>query len=295
MKIEKPIFIVGVGRSGSTVFHRIFSEHPNVVWLSVLCDRYPDTPSISRLLMKAIDYPIIGRYLKRRFRPGESYNFWKYYYEGFEAPCRDLLAEDVTNKTKAEIQNVLSKILTNKRSRLLVKITGWPRIGFLHEIFNNAKFIHVLRDGRAVVNSIINVDWWWGWRGPQNWRLGELTPPHQEEWERYNKSFMALAAIYWKILMDALEKAKASIDSDDFLEVKYEDLCSNPPGVFKEVIEFCELGWSQEFEDSIKKYTLRNTNYKWKKELTTDQQSIVEDILGDYSRRYYPSQVGDDP
>ncbi|MGH8234752.1 MAG: sulfotransferase, partial [Rhodanobacteraceae bacterium] len=27
--IDRPIFIVGAGRSGSTVFHRMFCEHPN--------------------------------------------------------------------------------------------------------------------------------------------------------------------------------------------------------------------------------------------------------------------------
>ncbi len=285
MKSGMPIFIVGVGRSGSTVFHRMFSEHPNVAWLSLLCDICPGKPSINRLLMKSIAYPIIGRCL-RQLNRGEHYKFWNYYFKGFGTPCRDLSPEDVTKKTKEQIKEVVSKMLTKKRNKFLAKITGWPRIGFLHEIFKDAKFIHILRDGRAVANSLINEDWWLGWKGPQNWRWGELTPSHKEEWEKYNKSFIALACIEWKILVGAIEEAKRYIEHTDFFEIKYENLCAAPLSVFKDVVEFCELKWTKKFENSIKKHKLKNTNYKWQKEFSDIQKNIAENILRDYLNRY---------
>lgn len=286
MKINKPIFIVGTGRSGSTIFQKILSHHPRIAWISGLCDRFPNKPQINRLLMKIIDYPLINKYLKKRFNPRECYKFWDFHCKGFSNPCRDLLSQDVTHKTKNQIQNILSKILTKKRNRFMTKITGWPRVGFLYEIFNDAKFIHIIRDGRAVVNSIINVDWWWGWRGPQNWRWGELMSSQKEEWERFNRSFVALASIEWKILMDAMENVKKFMCKNNFLEVKYEDFCSYPINAFKKVIEFCELEWTREFEKSIKKYSLKNMNHKWQKELTNDQQEILQDVLYEYLKKY---------
>jgi hypothetical protein len=289
MKVAKPIFIVGGGRSGSTIFHTVFSEHPNVAWLSILCDLYPDKPSMNRLLLKVCDYPLVGKLVKRAIPMGswERYDFWEYHCKGFRHPCRDLLPEDVTNKAKGNIQNVMSETLTKKRDRLLVKITGWPKIGFLHEIFDDGQFIHILRDGRAVVNSLINsVDWWWGWRGPQSWRWGELAPSQEEEWKRYDQSFVALASIEWKILVDAVEKAKRFVDEDHFMEVKYEDFCSNPLGIFEKVVQFCGLEWPRGFRNSIQKYALRNTNYKWQKELTADQQDIAEDVMRDHLKAY---------
>ena len=286
METTKPIFIIGVGRSGSTIFHRILSKHPNVSWLSRLCEKYPNKPTINRILMKMIDYPIMGRLLTKRIKPGEAYGFWEFHCKGFTTPCRDLIPLDVTEMTKEKIQNVMSKITTKKRNRLLIKITGWPRVGFLHEIFNDAKFIHIIRDGRAVVNSMINVDWWWGWRGPQNWRWGDLSKTQKEEWQKYHKSFIALAAIEWKILMDAFEKAKKYVSKNKLLEVKYEDLCSNPSVITKKVINFCELEWSREFNNSLRKHKLNNTNYKWKKELTLEQQNILENILFKYLKKF---------
>jgi hypothetical protein len=284
--VKKPIFIIGAGRSGSSIFYKMFSEHANVAWLSGACRRYPDNPTINRWVMKAIDYPVVGDMLKKRLIPGEVFAFWEHYCKGFRCPCRDLLPADVTNKTKDDIRNVLSEMITKERYRLLVKITGWPRIGFLHDIFDDAKFIHVVRDGRAVANSLINRKWWWGWRGPQNWRWGELTPSQREEWEKYNRSFIALAGIEWKILMDALEESKRFIDTDNFLDVKYENLCSDPISIFKEVTMFCDLDWTSAFEKAIRRYSLNSQNYKWQKELTSNQKDILQEVLYHYLRRY---------
>jgi hypothetical protein len=288
MRNEKPILIVGTGRCGSTIFHRILSEHPNISWLSALCNKFPNLPSINRNLMKVIDYPIAGRYIKKILKPGECYDFWEHYCQGFSSPFRDLTKEDLTINKKIRVQNAMKKMLTAKRSRLLIKITGWPRITFLLGIFHDAKIIHILRDGRAVANSLMNVKWWHGWLGPPNWRWGELSISQNAEWEKHNKSFLALAAIEWIILLDAWEKAKVASGHDDILEIKYEDLCLNPREIFKRVIEFCNLDWSKKIDVSLQKkiYNLKNANYKWQQDLTAKQQSILEDVMGTDLKKY---------
>lgn len=127
-----------------------------------------------------------------------------------------------------------------------------------------------------------NVKWWWGWRGPQNWRWGELSDPLDKEWNDYNKSFIILAAIEWKILMDVFEKTKSKINKDNLLELKYEDLCGDPKATFEKVLEFSELSYSNGFIKSISKKVLENRNYKWKEDFTDKQKEILNDILGDY-------------
>jgi hypothetical protein len=287
MQKEKPIIIVGTGRCGSTIFHRILSEHPNVAWLSALCNKFPDRVSINKSLMKAIDYPVVGNYLKKYAKPGECYDFWEYYCTGFRAPCRDLTIDDLTINKKEKVKSAMNKMLTHKRNHLLIKITGWPRISFLQGIFGDVKIIHIIRDGRAVANSFVNVKWWHGWKGPQNWRMGELSNHYKEEWEKYERSFIALAGIEWKMLMDAWETTKRVLNNCQILELKYEDICLNPFSILKNAIKFCDLEWSAQFKSSVKKkYRIKNANYKWEKDLSPKQKKVLEEVLGSHLRRY---------
>ena len=82
MKIEKPIFIIGIGRSGSSIFYNMFSKHPDLAWMSKLCNKYPQKLTLNKLLMKMIDYPGVGNYLKRRANPVECYDFWEHHCKG---------------------------------------------------------------------------------------------------------------------------------------------------------------------------------------------------------------------
>lgn len=297
MEVRKPIFIVGTGRSGSTIFHEMFCRHPEVAWISKLCDVFPNQVWLNKYFLNSLDFPVVGtasKYLilqKRAIRPSEAYNFWENICTGFSRPCRDLVAEDVTNKKKRKIRKELTKTLTSNRERLLIKITGWPRLSFLQEVFEDAKFIHIVRDGRATVNSMLEVDFWEGWQGPQNWRWGELTLSQKADWDKYDKSFAALAAIEMNILMDAMEEAKTNIGPKSFLEVKYEDLCASPRNTFKDVIEFCDLTWSANFSKTIEEFNLKNTNYKWKQDLTPAQCDVISQILTSYLKKYNYEQL----
>lgn len=286
-KVEKPIFIVGTGRCGSTIFHQVISHHPQVAWLSRYCDTRPSKPHLNRRAMQALDLPLVTPYVRRLVYPVEAYSFWNYYTMGaFERPCRDLCAEDVTMRVKKSVQNVMAAMLTEKRDRLLIKVTGWPRIGFLKEIFPDAKFIHVYRDGRPVVNSWLGVRWWLGWLGPENWQWGALPPERQLKWEKYNRSFVALAAIGWEMLMEAHEQARQKLPPEDFMEIRYEDICENPTGVFKAAAEFAALPWSSEFEAAIHQYAFKSADHKWRDNLTETQQAILNDCLENTLKKY---------
>ena len=291
MTLNKPIIIIGTGRCGSTIFHDIFSRHPEVAWLSGLNGRYPTKPYLARQAMNAIDWPIINQLTRKYVQPGEVYQFWNYFYRGFGNPFRDLLAEDVLPGTGPKIQKTLSSMLNEKRNRIIIKITGWPRIGFLNEIFKDAKFIHIIRDGRAVVNSLLKWHNWDGWQGPNNWKWGALDPTQIELWQRHNTSFIVLAGLEWNILVSAFQESKHLIDSDRLLEIRYEDLCANPHNVFEKVLKFSELSPSVPFFQALKKNNLVSANDKWRNDLTPMQQETLAEVLEHFLSLYNYSEI----
>jgi hypothetical protein len=166
MLLEKPIFSVGIGRCGSTICHRMPCEDLRVSWLTGFPDWNPSRPSGNRRIMKMADWSLAGS-LVRRIYPSECYRFWKYHCPGCRRPFRDLLAEDVSERSKNRVRNPFGTVTTDSRSRLSMKITGCTRLGRLSSIWPTAKFIHLGRDGRSVANSFMHVPWWRGWK--QSW------------------------------------------------------------------------------------------------------------------------------
>jgi hypothetical protein len=289
VRLDRPIFIVGSGRCGSTILHKIFSLHPQVAFLSGLCSRYPRQPGFNRRAMQLLDVPLLGHLTRRHFRPAEHWAYWNEYCRVFSRPCRDLSKNDVSPLWRSQIRRALEQLVTRRRNRLLVKLSGWPRMGFLSEIFADAIFIHIVRDGRAVAHSLMNVDFWRGHRGPAQWRWGSLTTTQQVDWERSGRSFWTLAGIQWNILMDAFELARAPLPSNRYLEIRYEDFTADPVAVFRDVIAFCDLNWSARFEAAVNSLEIENANFKWRDELTPLQQHQLEDVMADRLGRWgYP-------
>ncbi|HLW88595.1 MAG TPA: sulfotransferase [Terriglobales bacterium] len=279
-QLDRPIFITGLGRSGTTIIHTLFSTHPNTNWMSLLCGKFPSRPYLNRWLMRAIDIPLINIYLKWRFVPLENYDFWGLHYRGFFNPCRDLFASDVDPGTTKSMRKGFSQLLTLKRNRLLIKITGVPRISYLHAIFPDAKFVHVTRDGRAVAHSRMRTPFWTGWDGLNLW-AGKMPDHYREEWERHQHSFVALAGIEWKTHLDMMDEVRRNYPHINIHEVKYEDFCADPVAQLREIAKFCELSWDARFENLLRQHYVGSENSKWQSDLTEEQKAILQDVLAE--------------
>jgi hypothetical protein len=285
MPLDRPIFIIGAGRSGSTAFHSIFTEHPQVSWLTGFLDREPEDPSLNQRWMRAIDLPVVGARIRKRLFRGEFYNFWEHHCRGFRRPFRDLTAADVTPRIRRVLPRVLAQVTIPARPRLAVKITGWPRVRFLKEVFPDALFVHVVRDGRAVANSSLNVDFWNGWLGPDEWGWGRLTPEQEQVWEASGQSFVALAGLQWNLFMDATDACREAA-GESFFEVRYEEFCDDPVGAIRATTEFCGLNWSDGFEAAVRAFPVESRNDKWREDLSTEQQALLEEVTREHLARY---------
>lgn len=238
------------------------------------------------------DWPLAGG-LVRRVYPSECYRFWEYHCPGFRRPFRDLSDEDLSERSKIKVRDALGLVTSKKRPRLTMKVTGWPRLGLLSRIYPKAKFIHLGRDGRSVANSFMNVPWWEGWRGPENWRWGPLPGDYRDEWESHDRSFVALAGIQWKIFMDAFDASRSFLPEGSLLDLSYEELCADPVRVFHDVLEFCGLHECLSFSQALENFSLVDTGSKWRRHLSERQQNTLNAVLSGYLEKYGYSGDGE--
>jgi hypothetical protein len=252
-------FVLGTGRCGSTLVHEILARHPDVGFVSNLEDRLPLLPLPTRFNNDVYRRVPDALTTKGRlcFAPSEAYRALdREVSPVVSAPMRDLVAEDVTPWLERRFRAFFTtRAQAQRRPFFLHKFTGWPRSGFVHRIFPEARFIHVIRDGRAVANSFLQMPWWQGYRGPEEWSWGPLPPSMAAEWEASGRSFAVLAGLEWKILIEAFEAARAIVPASQWLEVRYEDVVAAPRDHLGAMLDHLSLAWTPEFERGFRRYT----------------------------------------
>lgn len=289
LEIYKPIFIIGCGRSGTTMFQNMFSYHPELAWFSTLTNLFPRAPQLarfSRLLDITVLSPLVGQRSKISIRPSEAHRIWRRCFSEFPVPGRPLTDRDVTEECKRRIDNtVLSHLIHQKKKRFVTKYTGWSRIGYLNEIFPDSLFIHILRDGRAVVSSHLQKKWWPAPNEIEKWQSQRWRREWLKEYEESHCSPIVLAAIIWKLVTEEIRKSANIVGKNRFIEVRYEEIVTEPIETMKGVTNFCELEWKQDFESRLKSFSLQNRNYKWKKFLTAEEKGLLCPVLDDHLTR----------
>jgi Sulfotransferase family len=286
-------FVLGTGRCGSTLVTELIARHPRVGFVSNIDDKFGLLDTKGRwnngLFNRSQERNPPLRSFKDRRRVVEPGRLRVAPSEGWEVlerqvspifrePCRDLTAEDATPWLQKRIAEFFDSRMSAQRKPLFVHhLTGWPRSGLLRTVYPEARFVHVVRDGRAVVNSWLQTGWWDGCRGPDNWYLGPLSHADRQEWEHADRSFVVLAGLGWRILLDAIDEARELVPEDQWLDVRLEDLIENPRATTAEVLAFLGLQWTPQFEAGFRRHTFRaSRGMAWRRDLSTEQVLLLE-------------------
>jgi hypothetical protein len=278
-----PVFVVGAGRSGSTLVHQFLAAHPELCWLpGRVLEDHPERVRLAHAVMRCLDVPLLGRTLRRVLPPGEVYPFWERLVPGFTEPGRDLTAVDAVPDECAALARAFAALATPRRARVLAKVTGWPRIGFLHRAFPAARFVHVARDPRAVAHSFLGVSWWRGREGPEHWRWGPLSAQERELWEQHDRTPLALACLQMRIYWRALAAARrAVLDGPAGLvhDLRYEELCARPVLMLRGALASCGLSNSQSFEEHMRRTPVKSADDRWQRAFSASERGVAEALL----------------
>ena len=238
--VKKPIFILGTGRSGTTILGIVLSMHREVGYLN-------EPKAIWHLIYPHED--VIGNYSQT------------------DAKYR-LTAEDTTDEMRQRAAQMFGAYLTTTRSERVVD--KYPelifRVDFVRALFPDARFIFLVRNGWDTCQSIaawskrlgVEVNGekhnWWG-VNDRKWRLlvEQLvkTDPVLSEIADEVKHFerhLDRAAVEWIVTMqEGLRLMQAS--SDCVHLVRFEDLTLDPDKTLSTLCDFCELPADDKFHD----------------------------------------------
>ena len=184
------------------------------------------------------------------------------------------------------------------KPRFAAKVTGPGRIGYLSSILEDARFIHVVRDGRAVVDSLMRVPFWKdthrlsepAWKGSPD--AGQLARSMRED-----RSPEALAALQWKSVIASIRSEAAELPPGRYAEVRYEDFVRDPHGLIDQIVEFGGLPPDprpHEFLDH--RLELRDLNNQWRQRLADAEieriNAVLEEPLRDLGYSSAADSVG---
>ena len=244
---KRPVFVLGSPRSGTSIFNKMLSQHPQIANFSEALQVWE--PKDRNLQMD---------HLKTR---------------------SDVTARDADRITYAFglYQKMKNRpVFVNKCPRSSV------RIEFIHEIFPQAKFIHIIRDGRAVVNSLIDIinreDFrkkrpLGGFCKPPNWKALTKLPPVERH------------AHQWVQIMEEIIQRRQIVSDNNWFDLKYEGLCANPSQQIEEVFEFIGLPVSEQYIRSVSAMP-HSVNWKWRGRFKPHEIRTMNSIMGGVLSHY---------
>jgi hypothetical protein len=232
-KVEQPIFILGTGRSGTTILGVVLSMHreigflnePKAMWHAI----YPDED-------------VIGSYSRGPAR---------YRLEASDAD--EGVKHNAHRLFGAYLASVFSPRLVDKYPELIF------RVPFVREIFPDAQFIFLVRNGWDTCASIDKwsarcgeqkngeVHDWWG-VNQRKWKLmlKELIEPDpyfanvKEAAAGFTKH-TDMAALEWVVTMrEGMRRMRENPDC--IQQVRYEDLVADPRDTMCGIADFAGLG-----------------------------------------------------
>lgn len=249
-KVKNPLFILGTGRSGTTVLGIVFSMHKDIGFLN-------EPKALWHSIYKNED--LIG-----------SYSCEKARYRLFESDANSLTIKRANRLFGLYSAVSFSERVLDKYPELIF------RVPFVKSLFEDAQFLFLVRNGWDTCHSIDSWskrlgtansneihDWWGVNRRKWNLLLEQVVCKHDDlvihidamrNWTRQ----VDMAAVEWIVTMrEGMRLLK--LYPNIVFRVTYEELCANPKLVLTDICKFANLALNDHRFYYYAEHTLKPT------------------------------------
>jgi hypothetical protein len=267
-----PIFIIGVGRSGTTLIRQMINSHSKVAvpYESHFITKYMNKISeygdleqdknLMQLLQDICNEPILEN--------------WDYCCTAKE------LFEEINQRDLATIFDSFFQLYAKHHGKIMWgdKSDYLNRMYQIRELYPDAKFIHIIRDGRDVANSVMKMKW-----GPKN---------------------IIEAADWWQEHVRLGYSMGRMLGDNNYMEVRYEDLVTTTEESLRKICKFINVDFETsmlEYYKSSVKFIPQNLlsqhynadtppsnsrTYAWKTEMSLIDSIIFQQMAGDVLKEF---------
>jgi hypothetical protein len=290
------VFLVGCPRSGTTLLQRIVDSHPDIAlfhefwWIDIWYRRRTglraDDTVTPDLVTALLDYPKFPK--KMGMSRGALERALPSFLDGDRPPSFSAFMSRVFDLYG---EHTGKRLVGDKTPRYV------QRIALLHGLWPRARFVHLIRDAREVVLSLLN------WNRNRDRGAGLLPV-----WDR---DPVSTAALWWEMHVRDGRAAGQALDPRLYRELRYDALVSTPEKTCRELCRFLDLP----FDDSMLEFHVGRTLSdpgldakdawlpitpglrRWRQEMSPDELERCEAVAGDllaelgYERTCEPSRA----
>lgn len=253
-ELNAPFFIIGCPRSGTTLLIDTLSAHKEIATYPGEANErwhpqtfpWRDSPHLSEIPPLEVD-PISFTELSLKHRSSVEERRLRAIFGSF--------------------QFVMGRKCFLTKSAMITLMTP-----YILDQFPQAKFIHIIRDGRGVARS-------WAKMLHGNIRENGGNSRAQHSKESY-EGLLENCANSWMLQIQQFEKDKRELSLEErglLLEIRYEDFCQNPHDQLIHLADFMDVS-PNPFRGRVYDHIV-NMNYKFEKEFTEMQLRRVTQIM----------------
>jgi protein-tyrosine sulfotransferase len=263
-----PFFIVGSGRSGTTLLRSILQEHPA---LNIPPETMGRLPNMIKKYFRygGADWEDLVTICLAEFQSFDTFSFWQTDLEPVQQQLRQL------PKNERSLDRIIHDIYRAHGGSHKPGATRWGdkspfntlRLSWLDRVFPDAQYIEIIRDGRDVARS---------------YRQADLMPDLASGAQRWEQSIRAVTRFK--------RKAGNRVHS-----LRYENLVADPESEIRKVCNFLNLDYrssmitardselgdtSLEHMQNVTQPISEASIGKWKETLTAEELKRLQNEIG---------------